>query len=312
PVLFVIVVGEKARAAEFWLDGYNRETNPDLRQDKVINFPHVDACATSTADSLPCMFSSFAKSDFDAEKGRRYESLLDVVQHAGMRVIWRDNNSGCKHVCDGVVTQLLDKEQIAGVCQGGECFDEVLLEGWDELAAGDDNLLVVLHQKGSHGPAYYKRYPKEFERFTPACKSEDFDQCTQEEIRNAYDNSILYTDHVLGQVIARLAASRDRDTAMLYVSDHGESLGENGLYLHGLPMAIAPDTQKHVPMVLWMSPGFASRFEIDAEELTARASRPYSHDNLFHSVLGILDIRTRVYDPALDFTHGPGHRIAAR
>lgn len=312
PVLFVLVVGETARAAQYSLNGYGRETDPNLRKNGVINFPHVEACATSTADSLPCMFSSFARSDFNAAKGRRYESLLDVVQYAGFRVVWRDNNSGCKHACDGVVTQLLDKEQIDGVCQGGECFDQVLLEGWDELTAKPGNLLVVLHQKGSHGPAYYKRYPKAFERFTPACKSEDFDQCTPDEIRNAYDNTILYSDYILGQVIERLAATREYDTAMLFVSDHGESLGEHGLYLHGLPSAIAPDTQKHVPLMIWMSPGFASRFRIDRGELAARASAQYSHDNLFHSVLGMLDIRTSVYDPALDFTREPEQGLAAR
>ncbi len=313
PVLFVIVVGETARAAAFSLNGYARDTDPNLRQDDVINFPHVDACATSTADSLPCMFSSFARDDFSAAKGRGYESLLDVVSHAGFRVVWRDNNSGCKHVCDGVITQLLDKEQIEGVCTDGECFDEVLFKDWDQLLADRErNMLLVLHQKGSHGPSYYKRYPKAFERFTPTCTSENFDDCTPQEIRNAYDNTILYTDYILGQTIERLAAARAWDTAMLYVSDHGESLGEHGLYLHGVPFALAPDAQKHVPMMLWMSSGFASRFDLDPRELAVHAKLPLSHDNLFHSVLGLLDIRTRVYDRRLDFAHEPGHQIAAQ
>ncbi|HSN67731.1 MAG TPA: phosphoethanolamine--lipid A transferase [Thermoanaerobaculia bacterium] len=311
PVLFVLVVGETARAEEFSFNGYRRDTDPTLRADHVINFPHVDACATSTADSLPCMFSPFG-SGFSTSKARHYESLLDVVRHAGLRVIWRENNSGCKGVCDGVETDLLTDASVPGLCAGGECFDEVLLTGWDRILADRRrSVLLVLHQKGSHGPAYYRRYPKEFERFTPACQSEDFDDCTPDEIRNAYDNSILYTDHVLGETIRRLAAARDWDTAMLYVSDHGESLGERGLYLHGLPRAIAPDAQTHVPMMLWMSPSFAARFAIDSRALAARASRPYSHDYLFHSLLGMLDLRTRVYDPQLDFTAGSEQRLAS-
>lgn len=311
PVLFVLVVGETARAAEFWLNGYARDTNPRLRQEHVINFPHVDACATSTADAIPCMFSPFGSAS-SSTKAKRYESLLDVAHRAGMRVIWRENNSGCKGVCDGVETEILTDAAVPGLCDGGECFDEILLTNWDAvLGDARRSVLLVLHQKGSHGPAYYRRYPKEFERFTPACQSEDFDQCTPAEIRNAYDNTILYTDHVLGETIRRLAAARAWDTAMLYVSDHGESLGERGLYLHGLPRAIAPDTQTHVPMMLWMSPPFAARFGIDPRTLAARASRPYSHDNLFHSVLGILDLRTRAYDPRLDFTGGPDRNLAS-
>ncbi len=310
PVLFVLVVGETARAAEFSFNGYPRDTNPRLRQHGVINFSDVDACATSTADSLPCMFSPFAGAS--TTKARRYESLLDVARHAGLRVIWRDNNSGCKGVCDGVETETLADASVPGLCGSGECFDEILLTGWDRILADRSrSVLLVLHQKGSHGPAYYKRYPKEFERFTPACQSEDFDACTPAEIQNAYDNTILYTDHVLGETIDRLAAARDWDTAMLYVSDHGESLGERGLYLHGLPRAIAPDTQTHVPMMVWMSPSFAARFGIDARALAARASLPYSHDNLFHSVLGMLDVRTRAYDPGLDFTATSDDRLAS-
>jgi lipid A ethanolaminephosphotransferase len=311
PVLFVLVVGETARAAEFSLDGYSRDTDPTLRAERVINFPHVDACATSTADAIPCMFSPFGSAS-SASRARRYESLLDVARRAGLRVLWRENNSGCKGVCDGVETEILTDASVPGLCEGGECFDEILLTNWDAiLAKRDRSVLLVLHQKGSHGPAYFKRYPREFERFTPACKSEDFDDCTPAEIRNAYDNTILYTDHILGETIQRLAAAREWDTAMLYVSDHGESLGERGLYLHGLPHAIAPDAQKHVPMMLWMSPPFAARFGIDSRALAARADLPYSHDNLFHSILGMLDLHTRVYDPRLDFTGGSDHHLAA-
>lgn len=302
PVLFVLVVGETARAAEFSIDGYARPTTPHLQHAGVVNFPDVLACGTATAQSLPCMFSPFGRSEFSPEKAHRYESLLDVVHHAGLPVLWLDNNSGCKGVCDGVETERLDSLDVPGICAEGECLDAILVRRLETLLSDPpSSRMLVLHQKGSHGPAYYRRYPEEFRRFVPDCRSQDFDDCTPQEIRNAYDDSILYTDFILGEVIDRLAAAKDYDTALLYVSDHGESLGERGMYLHGLPYAIAPDVQKKVPMVFWTSPSFANRFGIDKERLAGAArTHTFSHDHLFHSILGLLDIRTRVRDHRLD------------
>lgn len=312
PVVFVLVVGETARAANFSLDGYGRDTNPSLRRHQVINFSDVSACGTSTAESLPCMFSPLGRSHFTESKARQYETVLDVFRHAGFSVHWLDNNSGCKHVCDGLETERLYQQSVPGNCEAGDCLDQVLLTHLDEILTGKPhNQVIVLHQKGSHGPAYYRRYPKAFERFTPACQSQNFDDCTTEEIRNAYDNSILYTDFILGQVIDDLAASRVYDSAMLYISDHGESLGERGFYLHGLPYSIAPDAQKKVPMVLWMSSSFTERFAIDLPALHARARDEYSHDNLFHSMLGLLDVRTADYRRQLDI-FATTHTIAGK
>lgn len=296
PVLFVFVVGETARAASFSLNGYARDTNPQLRGEDVVTFTQVHSCGTATAESLPCMFSVFGRNEVDDRDRRRYESLLDVMRRGGFRVIWRDNNSGCKGLCEGFETDNLVQAAIPDLCQDGECFDEVLLTGLDDRLTGDSDLFLVLHQKGSHGPAYSRRYPEQFERFRPACHSADLGDCTQAEILNAYDNTILYTDHVLHRVIELLEGQAGRyDTAMLYVSDHGESTGEMGLYLHGLPYSLAPDLQKHVPMILWMSPTFAERFRVDRACLEAQSGDQYSHDNLFHSVTGLLDIRTEVY-----------------
>jgi lipid A ethanolaminephosphotransferase len=155
---------------------------------------------------------------------------------------------------------------------------------------------------GSHGPAYYKRYPDAFERFRPACKQSQFSRCTNQEIVNAYDNSIVYTDYVLSRLI-ELLQDYDRDgiaTSMIYLSDHGESLGEDNLYLHAMPYAIAPDVQKHIPLVLWLSPRYQAEFAVDMSCMKARKDRPVSQDNLFHSVLGVLDVQTKVYDSKLD------------
>ena len=302
PTLFVLVVGETARAQNFSLNGYPRETNPELARRAVIDFPHAQACGTSTEVSLPCMVSPFGRRHYDEDQILGHESLLQVLARAGFQVLWRDNQSGCKGVCDERTQERLDHAGVAGLCAGGQCLDEVLLHGMDHVVRdARGNLFVVLHQLGSHGPAYFKRYPDAFKRFIPACESEDLRACSQAQIVNAYDNSLLYTDFVLGRLIDSLdRAQQTHDTAMIYVSDHGESLGDSGLYLHGVPYAVAPEVQTNVPLVMWLSPAFERDFGIDEACLRQRAGLPASHDNLFHSVLGVLDVQTSAYDAALD------------
>ncbi|HXE49340.1 MAG TPA: phosphoethanolamine--lipid A transferase [Ramlibacter sp.] len=302
PALFVLVVGETARAQNFSLNGYGRDTNPQLARRDVINFPHAQACGTSTEVSLPCMFSVFGRRHYDEEKILTHESLLHVLARAGFKVLWRDNQSGCKGVCEGLPAEQLDHDNVQELCPQGQCLDEILLKGMEGIARDTHgNLFVVMHQLGSHGPAYFKRYPANFKRFTPACETEDLHRCSAAEIVNAYDNSLLYTDFVLGKLIDFLdRAQQTHDTAMLYVSDHGESLGESGLYLHGMPYAIAPDVQKNVPFVMWLSPAFRRDFGISQECMRSHASQPASHDSLFHSLLGVLDVQTKAYDAGLD------------
>jgi lipid A ethanolaminephosphotransferase len=295
PALFVLIVGETARAANWGLDGYARQTTPELaRIDGLLNFPDVQSCGTNTETSLPCMFSPWGRHDYDESRIRSHESLMHVLSHAGFRVLWRDNQSGCKGVCAG-----LSSERLEGL-------DEHLLDGLDRIVEDTHgNRVLVLHQLGSHGPAYASRYTAAFARFQPACRSAELRECTQAEIVNAYDNSLLYTDHVVASAIRFVQAQQGAyDTALLYVSDHGESLGEHNVYLHGLPRAIAPREQTQVPMVAWLSPGFARSAALDMECLRARAQQPASHDHLFHTVLGLLDVRTRVYDGAFDLSAG--------
>ena len=303
PSLFVLVVGETARSANFSLNGYGRQTNPELAKRNVISFPDAVACGTSTEVSLPCMFSAFGRSNYDEDKVQAHESVLHVLARAGVQILWRDNQSGCKGVCDGLPIDQLDHAGVAPFCSGDQCLDEVLLSGMDQvLRDRKGNLLVVMHQLGSHGPAYFKRYPPALRTFQPDCRSEDLRLCSASEIVNAYDNSLLYTDYFLGKVIDFLAlAQATHDTAMLYVSDHGESLGEGGLYLHGMPYAIAPSGQTRVPFVLWMSPPFRAALGIDEQCLRDRA-RPEaaSHEQLFHSLLGVFDVQTSVYQRRFD------------
>lgn len=158
------------------------------------------------------------------------------------------------------------------------------------------DVAIVLHQLGNHGPAYYRRYPPAFRRFLPTCDTSELRSCTREQIVNTYDNAILYTDDLLAKAIGFLKAQQRRyDTVLLYLSDHGESLGELGLYLHGLPYAIAPSTQTAVPMILWVSEGFQRQMSLQANCLRQQGRAPASHDNLFHSLVGLLSIRTPVY-----------------
>lgn len=295
--LVVLVVGEAARARNFSLNGYPRKTNPLLENEDVVSFSAMSSCGTLSAVSLPCMFSHLDRETFSEFRGQRHEGLLDVVSRAGVEVLWRENNSGCKGVCDRVKT-----ENMAELCADGDCQDMILLEGLQQVIdrlTGD--ALIVLHQKGSYGPGYYRRSPPEFKAFLPECTTNQLQQCRTDELVNAYDNTILYTDYVLAQVIDLLKQNSGRfNTAMLYVSDYGESLGEKNIYLHGLPYLIAPDEQKHVPFILWFGGSFLEENGIDRACLRQKVSDPVSHDNLFHSVLGLLGIKTVMVEKELD------------
>ncbi|MFN0183552.1 MAG: phosphoethanolamine transferase [Aquabacterium sp.] len=304
PLLVVLVVGETARAANWGLNGYTRQTTPQLAARSVFNFPDTTSCGTHTEASLPCMFAPVGRRDYDEARIRGSESLLHMLARAGVSVQWRDNQSGCKGVCDGL-PQTQAHELPTADCPAGRCLDETLLLGLDpllrDMAGGHGTHLLVLHQIGNHGPAYHRRYPAAFEQHRPACRHDDLHRCSRAEIVNAYDNALLYTDHVLSRLIDGLQARAAAvDSVMIYVSDHGESLGEAGLYLHGLPWAIAPDLQKKVPMVMWGSgPSFAG-LDIDRACLAARASRPTSHDHLFHTIAGLLGVHSQEVDPRLD------------
>ncbi|MGE0846872.1 MAG: phosphoethanolamine transferase [Flavobacteriaceae bacterium] len=302
PTVMVIVVGETARAANFGLDGYERDTTPELARRGVVNFPNATSCGTATETSVPCMFSMYGRERYSGDLGRSHQTLLDVVESVGVKAEWWDNNTGSKGVADRVAQRGYTYSKSRELCPDGECVDGIMAADLPAfLDRVDGDTVLVLHQIGSHGPAYYQRYPHAFARFLPECRTAQFGDCTREEIVNAYDNTILYTDSFLAGVIDEL--SRRSDTLsgmMIYMSDHGESLGEDGLYLHGMPYFMAPETQTHVPFIVWLSGEAAADEGIDMGCLRASSRDSVSHDNLFHSVLGALHIQTAVYDPALD------------
>lgn len=276
--------------------------------EQVINFPYTESCGTATAISVPCIFSRFTREEFSLSKAAGRETLIDVIHRTGMKTLWRDNDGGCKGVCDrgAIVEELTDSDDPRFCTENGNCFDAILLDGLEERLKNEKkDIFVVLHIKGSHGPAYFKRYPKEFERFTPACQSNELSSCSSESLRNAYDNTIVYTDHILGEVVSMLKRlSPQFATSMLYASDHGESLGERGLYLHGLPYAVAPEEQTRVPMLAWFSPQFLA-LERWSEGCVRRQSKPgKKHDHIYSTILGLLDISTSLYRPELDIFSG--------
>ena len=306
PVVTVVIVGETARSANFSLFGYNRLTTPLLAQQNILAFNNVSACGTSTAVSLPCMFSRQNRTQYKRIESINSDNVLDIAQRAGLHVIWLDNNSGCKGVCTRIESQTLPPSTDTSLCNNGECYDMLLVKQLAHVIENNsDDMLLVLHQKGSHGPAYFLRTPEAFHQFKPLCHTNQLQECTREEITNAYDNTILYTDYVVNTIIELLKSQAYRlDTSMVYISDHGESLGENNLYLHGLPYVIAPSEQTHVPLIMWLSQGYSQRFGIDTDCLSQHQSNAYSHDNVFDSLLGLLNIITHAYKPSQDILNG--------
>ncbi|MFN7224674.1 MAG: phosphoethanolamine transferase [Paracoccaceae bacterium] len=302
PVLLVIFAGETLRAQNFGLNGYERDTTPGLRERGVINFTDVSACGTSTAVSLPCMFSPVAQADYSRTAFLENENLLDVLARVGMTTAWFDNNTGDQRIAARTGWEKVDKALDPEAC-ALECTDEVFLPLIEQtMASMEKNTVLVLHMIGNHGPAYYLRYAPERAIFQPTCNTSQFSDCTIPEIVNAYDNAALETDHVLSRTIDMMAASDRVLPAMVFLSDHGESLGEDGIYLHAAPRFMAPEVQTKVPFVMWLGDSFKTAMNLDTDCLLDLSDTPVSHDNLFHTVLGLLDISTNARNPALDLT----------
>jgi lipid A ethanolaminephosphotransferase len=302
PTLVVFVAGETARYDRFSYNGYERDTNRYTRPLGVVNFGPVTSCGTSTADSVPCMFSGLGRAHFTHAAAAERESLLGTLGRLGVAVNWRDNSTGCKDVCDPAQFEELGGRTDPDVCDATGCFDEILLKGLDSLVAdASRDHFIVMHQRGSHGPAYHTDTPGWAKVYMPECDLANLRNCTIDSINNAYDNTILYSDYFIARVIDFLEArSGQYEVAMLYVSDHGESLGEHGLYLHGLPYNIAPLEQTRVPMLFWASPGFYAANGIDVACVRARAGREISHDWIYHTLLPLLGVESPAYRADLD------------
>lgn len=291
----VLIVGETTRAQNWGLNGYARQTTPLLakRGDEIINFRDVSSCGTSTAHSVPCMFSNMNRTSYNEARAERQDNLLDILHRAGVDITWLDNDTGCKGVCKNVATVDLTALNLPEFCRNGECLDDILLPAFDELLNKESSrdTVVILHTMGSHGPTYYERYTDQDRTFTPTCDTNEINKCSKEQLVNTYDNTIVYIDRFIDQVIGRLEKRNDLESVLLYVSDHGESLGEKGMYLHGAPYGIAPKEQTQVPMIMWFSKAFRQNEGVDFQCLADNARKnTYSHDHYFSTVFGLMDM----------------------
>ncbi|MFT4573391.1 MAG: lipid A ethanolaminephosphotransferase [Marinomonas primoryensis] len=304
PTLLFFILGETARSQNYALNGYAKNTNPYTQKQSVISFQNVNSCGTATAVSVPCMFSQEGRDTYNKKQANNQDNVLDILNRAGISLLWKENDGGDKNVAKGITKIEIDHAKNNQHCNGSSCFDMTLLEGVEgdvSKLTGQDKMLIM-HIMGSHGPTYYLRYPKEQQHFLPDCQRSDIENCSTEQIINTYDNTIVYTDYVISQAIDKLKKmSEEYNTALLYISDHGESLGENGLFLHGVPYAFAPATQTTVPLVTWMSEGFKKSKHIDESCLKNEAKKNiFSHDYIFSSLLGIMDVKTKAYNKGLD------------
>ena len=303
--VIVMVIGETSRAKNYTYNGYERETNAFTKKFMPIFFKNMTSCGTATAVSVPCLFSSLDRENFDINTANNQQNILDIAKLSGIDVLWVDNDHGCKNVCKRVKTINISTTKENPLCDGSYCFDEILLA---PLKHKLNNLthqttLIVLHMIGSHGPTYYRRYPEEMAKFLPDCRRSDIQNCTEKELVNTYDNTIVYTDFILSKVITNLTKlSSNINSSMLFVSDHGESLGEHGAYLHGFPYAFAPKEQTHVPLLFWST---AFKNTLNKTCLGTKAKNEhFSHDNMFSTTLGLLQIKTPLYSQDDDiFSH---------
>lgn len=299
PKLVVLVVGESDRAMNHSLNGYSQNTNPLLTtRNDVYSFSKFYSCGTETLVSVPCMFSSFSRNEYTASKAYYTENILDLLQKANIEILWRDNDGGCKHVCDRVAIEDFNAAKIAPYCDSSGCYDEVLLHNLQlNIDKSQNDKLIILNKLGNHGPAYFKRYPKQFAKFIPTCDTVEIQKCSKQEIVNTYNNIILYTDYFLDKIIQQLENNSAKyQTALIYVSDHGESLGENGIYLHAMPYWLAPIEQTHIPFFFWAS----KDFDIDMQKVLKLQHQELSHDYIFHSLLGLFKVKSCTYNNKLD------------
>ncbi|KQB00811.1 hydrolase [Vibrio metoecus] len=302
PTLVFFVLGETARVQNYQYFGYPRDTNAYTQPFQPIFFKDVASCGTATAISVPCMFSNMTRDNFDRNRADNQDNVLDILQRAGISLLWKENDGGDKGVAKNIPLKELARDKREGFCDGDTCYDIAMLENLDqEIADQNGNRMIFMHIIGSHGPTYFKRYPKEMAVYQPDCPRADIENCSVEQIVNTYDNTIRYTDYVLAQLMTKLESlQEDYNTALIYISDHGESLGENGMFLHGMPYNLAPDYQTQVPLLVWMSQGFSQSKGIDVDCLRSKTNLPYSHGNLFHSLLGVMDVSTEAYETSLD------------
>ena len=279
----VLVIGESARRQNFSLYGYEKNTNPLLSQTPNVYHFDANSCATYTTAGVKCILEHTNTNDL-------YEILPNYLYRNKVEVVWRTSNWGEPPVH---IKHYQKRDALKPLCEGEGCdYDEVLLAGLKEQITSSDNnkVLIILHTSTSHGPSYSKKYPSRFETFTPVCNSVELGNCSRQELINAYDNTIVYTDYILHSIIETLKQLDEYKSTMLFVSDHGESLGEKNLYMHGVPFSIAPKEQYEIPFIVWVSD----------DSIRLKPNEMLSQNHVFHSVLNFLHVESPIYDEEMN------------
>lgn len=295
--IVVLVIGEASRAVSHSYYGYQRNTNPFTMEKGMQALPSGRACTTYTRGSVACIVTHEGR---EAPPWTTFEPLPNYLERHGIGTIVRTNNTGLPPLKVGRLETLSEIIQTCDSdCPEGH-YDSLLLWELADLMRQSESrrIFVLLQLTGSHGPAYYSKYPPEFEEFSPVCETVQLADCTQEQLVNAYDNTIRFTDSILADIISILESFEDASSTLIYVSDHGQSLGEKGFYLHGSPSAIAPEEQRVIPFLVWMSDEFRRRKGIPDEGI--RVTESFPHDFPFHSVMGAFSMQSDIYKPEFD------------
>ncbi|MBQ5451870.1 MAG: sulfatase-like hydrolase/transferase [Bacteroidales bacterium] len=291
----VLVIGESARKANFQLYGYERKTNPLLSKQESLRVYQANSCATYTTAGVKAILEP-------KDCGDLYEILPNYAFRTGVDVVWRTSNWGEPPVH---IDEYLTDKDLAGIYPDEDkAFDGILIKGIRERidSSKSNKVLIILHTSTSHGPKYSDKYPKEFEVFTPVANNVEEGQENLDLLVNAYDNTVLYTDFLLDSLINTLGAMTDWKSAMIYISDHGESLGENKMFMHGVPLKLAPKVQYEIPFFVWTSDNFREYKNVSNEEEAPEGELPavLEQHYIFHSVLNLLSIQSPAYNKDYD------------
>ena len=280
----VLVIGESARQDHFSLYGYPRQTNPLLSNQERLTAIRADAAATYTTAGVKAILDS-------RPTDKLYEILPNYLYRAGAEVVWRTSNWGEPPVH---IEKYQNPEALLELYPHADpAYDGILFEGLKDeiLSSGKSKVLLIIHTSISHGPAYNKRYPAEFEHFTPVCNTVEMAKADHDELMNSYDNTIIYTDYLLSEAIKQLEAlPKEWESCLMYVSDHGESLGEGNLFMHGVPISIAPREQIEIPFLVWTSEGSRDVKTLDK----------VGQYHVFHSVMSFLGAESEVFDEKMN------------
>ena len=291
----VLVIGESARKANFQLYGYQRDTNPLLSKQKGLKVYQATSCATYTTAGAKAILEPINSDDL-------YELLPNYAFRTGVDVSWRTSNWGEPPI--HIDEYLTDDELGVLYPDENEVYDAILFKGLRERieSSQKNKVLIILHTSTSHGPKYADKYPKEFEVYKPVAKNVEEGEKNVGMLINAYDNTIRYTDFLLNNLINTLRSMSDWNSAIIFISDHGESLGENKMFMHGLPMKLAPKVQYEIPFLVWTSDNFRNYKRTSSEQDAPKGELPavLEQHYIFHSVLNLLSIQSPAYNKDYD------------